>query len=307
MRGLWKTLWVLVALPLAVVAAETNSPAPTNAPASGEAGSLRNQSARERLDKELRKSPELRFDSLEGVRPPMLMPQQSQQISPAQARKMREKIEEGRYWMFAENSTTNKSTADTTATADEDLEHRAFGSDVPKVLQRFFERDAARRAAATSNAAQQNANASNSDNNSVSRFIFSRGQSADLHAQPGEGGNSAISRLFQNTPAGDQPINFQPAGSPRSAPPFGNNLNSQHRLTSLSQSLEPSSAPIAPQPSALAASATRSSLSGVSALSMLAAPPSALPGLNSASYVAPAPAPAAPIQFQAVTAPKRRF
>ena len=307
MCGSWKTLWLAVALPLAAVAGETNAPVPTNAPASGKTGDLRNQTARERLDKELRKPAEFRFDSLEGVRTPMVMPQQSQQLSPAQARKLKEKMEEGRYWMFTETTATNKSSADTTATDDEALQHKAFGSDVPKVLQRFFERDAARRTAATSNAAQQNANASNSDNNSVSKSIFGLGQSADLPAQPGDAGSSAISRLFQSAPSGDQPLNFQPAGSPRSAPPFGDTLNSQHRLTSLSRSLEPSGGSIAPPPAALAASITRSSLSGVSALSSLAAPPSALPGLGSASYVAPAPAPVAPIQFQAVTAPKRRF
>ncbi|MFM2081373.1 MAG: hypothetical protein RL380_64 [Verrucomicrobiota bacterium] len=275
----------------------------TNAPvASDPADAPRTRTVREHLDQSPRGEFNLPSDSLQGMSsdlPNVARPQ----LSPAQIRRLQERADEERYWMFAKSSDTNR-TSLTKNDGEEDstLGQKSLTTGVPKILQRYLERQNA------TNAAPPVAEAP-IETGSFARTLFGVGANGDAaHGVrlPADSA-SAFSRLFQSAPSGTQPLNL-PTAATRS--PTG--LAADHRLAGLGQSFlapEPVRAnPLAPSTPALSGG---SSLSGLGVLSSAggAAGANALPGFNAPLRIgAPLPAPApAPVQFVPVVPPKRRF
>lgn len=188
----------MAALPGSIRAAGTNAAKP-------EPRQLREDLVKNRLqDDVFRKWGESR-DSLGGmVLPPAARPN----LSPEQARQLREKLDEQRYWMFA-----NPDDAGKAPTLEElfRLDHAAPGllngldAGTPRVLQRYYERQAQNRRGETNGAARDERDYR--DDLSLKPEDRWRGKSARSQA-PGTDSRSvfesaetaasqAISRLFQ--------------------------------------------------------------------------------------------------------------
>jgi hypothetical protein len=306
MRGCKKILLTLGFAPLVAFAAEPVVTAPdtgvTASLANTNSGRHLDSSARDRLEKDLNRPTPLNFnpgDNYPSLRPNLATPR----LSAEQLEKIKNRLDEQRNWMLADPN-ADASTNASAASAEHELARKTFGVSTASATEKYFNREASARAAASSNAAQTDLNSRSeiSEKISFTKTLFGLDNAAAGHEASSEA-ISSIARLFQGSPSGNQRMNYSPT-STRAAAPLTDSLGAQHQLNSLTRSYE---AP-AVSPQRLTPPTTpASSLSGVSAMSALTAPPTVSMGVSMPGLSAPKPVAAAPIQFTPVLPPTRRF
>lgn len=184
------------------LAAETNS---TPQPDAGDR--LREEMVERQLQKESFKSWLGGRDSLQGLLPPPAQPS----LSPAQARRLKNLLEERRLWMFSGPDDANKKTDAENPFQHSENSDGGIEKNTPRVLKNYFSRVAAERMGVTNSTvtgARDDASGMTDD------WLHPGGAGAAKSASPdtrsvfdhsGAGtGDSAIARLFQSG-GGDAP------------------------------------------------------------------------------------------------------
>jgi hypothetical protein len=306
MRG-WKIFLLgLVVVPLAVCAADSAASAPdagTNTTAaSTNSGLYRDKVAREHFEKELNQSKQFHLDAdgnLPSLRPALAPPR----MSAGQLEKIKILLDERRNWMLADPH-ADPSTNSGAAAEEQKLARKTFGVGEATASEKYLERETSQRAAASSNAAfaEADSRAELSEKTSFTKTLFGLDNAAE-RGTSGESAMSSIARLFQNSASGNERMNYS-ANAARVVAPLADSLGAQHQLGSLTRSYE---TPVVAVRSFAPAPAPVSSLSGVSALSGIAAPPTVSTGVRMPGFALPAPVAVAPVQFTPVLPPTRRF
>jgi len=303
------------------------APAQTTNSAQPEPRQLREDLIKNRMQDDMFRQWGAEKNSLGGA---LLPPAAQPNLSPAQMRQLKDKLDEQRYWMFASPDDAGK-----TSTADDIWKARkaapglldGLDADTPRVLQKYFERlspDRRNQTNATDRTGRDDREDSGLDS-AGDRWSgkSARSKSAEGRAtfEPGETAASrAISRLFQ--PNGGRTLAVVPAPglfsevfSPPASIPLERSPETIQRMSEFQKLLDSPASVAAKTFGALPPATPGASGFGGMNNPM---PGTTLPGASSASGnpsllgassppTVATPAPTTISQFQPVTPPKRRF
>lgn len=311
----------LLFLALAVFVAP--APAQTTNTARPEPRQLREALIKNRMQDDMFRQWGAEKNSLGGVLPPAAPPE----LSPAQLRQLKEKLDEQRYWMFADPADAGKAPEDNIWKAHNAAPGLLDGldADTPRVLRNYFERLAPGRRNPTNTTDRaggddrENYGLNPAGDRWLDKSARSKSAAGRGAFEPAESvASRAISRLFQ--PNGGRtlavvspPGLFSEVFSPPIAIPMERSPETIQRMSDFQKLLD---SPAAARP-ASALPPVPASGSGFGGMNNFAVPKpaSGLPGaaggsslLGASAVPAVAPPPRSTItQFEPVTPPKRRF